>query len=432
MKKVLIVTYFFNKNEFIAAIRPRGLAKFLPEFGWEVVVLTAKSESRPNPKFNVIETSGEDLAAKWKRRFNLNPSEPLKDQSGIKAMKNRKNRKTMFGVLIILWGEIFARPDPCKDWYKQTIKETQDFFSKERFDAMISIYNPPTSHLIARKLKGKYGIPWIADMQDPWTQSPYYRYSPIRRMIDRRTEVKTLASADAITTVTQPFVEMLKELHDRQNIHYVPFGFDPDQMNPGAALSKKFTVAHTGSLYKGKRDPETFFRALKDLIREGKIDSKDIQIEFYGDIEKWLEDEIKEYDLQDIVKANGPVSREESINVQREAQMLLLLSWDSPENSMFCPGKLYDYLAAGRPIISIGRPGSVVAEIIEKTQAGIHAFDFNEIKKEIERGYTEFKSTGRASYKGVASEIERFNHKDIAREFARLLDSVIAQHERVK
>jgi hypothetical protein len=428
MKKVLIVTYYFTKNELIAAIRPGGLAKFLPEFGWQVVVLTAKSELKPNAKFNVIETSCDDLSAKWKRRFHLNPNETVKDQLGFRTLKNRM---TMFDRLLALWKEIFASPDSYKDWQKHVIKETQDLFSKERFDAMISVSSPLTSHLVAKKLKERYGIPWVADMLDLWTQSPYYDpYIPIRKMIDRRMEAKTLASADAVTSVTQPFVEKLKELHTGQDIRYIPFGFDPDQMNPGVTLSEKFTVVHTGYLYNGKRDPKIFFLALSELIHEGKIDSRDIRIEFYGKREGWLENEIKKYDLQGMVTINGLVSREESINVQRIAQMLLLLTWDDPRDSMVCPGKLYDYLAAGRPIISIGRSGSVVSDIINKTQAGIHAFDLNEIKKEIERAYSEFKSTGRVSYKGVTSEIEKFNHREVAREFARQLDSILTRLEK--
>jgi len=426
MKSVLIVTYHFTDNEAIAAVRPQGLAKFLPEFGWRVVVLTAKSKGKPNAKFNVIETSGEDISVKWKRRFNLNLKEPVKNQFGFRTLKNRK---TVFDRLVILWGVIFASPDRYKDWRKHAIKETQDIFSKERFDAMISVSSPASSHLVAKRLKERYEIPWIADMVDLWTQSPYYNpYTPIIKIMDRWTETNTLASADAITTVTQPFVEKLKELHVEQNIHCAPFGFDPDQMNPDMTLSEKFTVAHTGNLYDGKRDPDRFFRALSELIREGKIDSRDIQIEFYGNKEGWLEDEIKEYALQGMVKMNGPVSREESIKAQRTAQMLLLLTWDDPRDSMGCPAKLYDYLAAGRPIISIGRPGSVVAEIINKTQAGVHAFDLNEIKMEIERAYAEFKSTYRVSYRGITSEIERFNHREVAREFAELLDSILARH----
>jgi hypothetical protein len=428
MKRVLIIAHNFAKNECIASIRPQGLAKFLPEFGWKVVVLTAKSKWKPNARFDVIETSCDDLAAKWKIRFNLDPSEPVKGQIGLKTLKNRK---TVFDRLAILWEEIFASPDRFKNWHKSAIKETEDLFSKERFDAMISVSSPHSSHLVAKRLKERYGIPWVADVLDLWTQNPYYNpYIPFRKTMSTRMEEKTLASTDAITAVTQPFVEKLKELHTKQDIRYIPFGFDPDQINPGVALSDKFTVTHTGNLYNGKRDPEKLFLSLSELMHEGKIDSRDIRIEFYGSIERWLEDEIKKYDLQGIVKVNGPVSREESIDVQRKAQMLLLLTWDDPFENMICPGKLYDYLAARRPIISIGRPGSVVAEIIGKTRAGIHAFDLNEIKKEIERAYAEFKSAGRVSYKGVTSEIDKFNHREIAREFAGLLDSILARHEK--
>ncbi|HWQ95742.1 MAG TPA: hypothetical protein VN368_00065 [Candidatus Methylomirabilis sp.] len=222
------------------------------------------------------------------------------------------------------------------------ISTCDKLFRDENFNAMISSSSHVTNHLIARELKNKYGLPWIADLRDLWTQNHYYHYGHFRKFIERR-------------------AEQLKELHIGKNISAITNGFSPNEKANGIPLSDKFCIIYTGFLYKGIQGPEPLFNALKQLILEKVIDSVDIVINFYGYNEGWLKRDIEMYDLQNVVNVHGLILREEAIKKQRESQLLRLLTQNDPNKKGVYAGKVFDYIAAQRPILSIGISGGVVA-----------------------------------------------------------------------
>lgn len=421
MKKVLIITYLFAQKEAVGAIRLYGLAKFLPDFGWEPTILTVKSPTKQSSHLKVIETSYDDLSIKWKKRLGLKLDKPLKEMAGLPTYKNKQ---TTADIILNLWEEIFAYPDANKGWYKFAIDAGGKLLEKESFDAIISSSSPVTSHFIAKELREKYEIPWIADLRDLWTQNHYYHYSSYRKFIERRLEVRTLSLAGALTTVSQPLAEKLKELHKGKKIYAITNGFDPDEKNIRATLSDKFNITYTGYLYKGKRDPEPLFKALQKLISDGSIEPDDIEVDFYGYTEGWLEIDIHKYGLQNVVKAHGLIPRGEAIKKQREAQLLLLLTWNDPKEVGVYTGKIFDYLSAQRPILSIGISGGVVEELLTKTSAGIHASTQEEIEDVLRKFYYEFKLKGKVGYSGINSEIEKYSQKEMARKFAEVLNDI--------
>ena len=178
-------------------------------------------------------------------------------------------------------------------------------------------------------------------------------------------------------------------------------GFDPEQLNPGVPLTKKFSITYTGKIYRGRQDPEPLFRALRTLIDEKKIDPALIEVQFFGDREEWLINDSKKYHLENVVRIHGHISREESIRKQRESQVLLLLTWNDPEEKGIYTGKLFDYLAARRPILALGLPGSVVSDVLSQTGAGITVTSDEEIKDQVMTFYREYSERGFVSYSGI-------------------------------
>jgi len=170
--------------------------------------------------------------------------------------------------------------------------------------------------------------------------------------------------------------------------------------------------------------PEPLFQAISELIMSGKICSSDIEIQFYGTDDEWLFIDIKKYQLEKIINVHGPISREESIHEQRKAQVLLLLTWNHPTEKGVYTGKLFDYLAAQRPILAMGIPGSVIEELLDETQAGVYVSSIEKLKNAILSYYQEYKLTGKVSYKGNPVEIEKYSHREMARKFAGVLNSV--------
>jgi len=177
-KKVLIISFSFNQNEVVGSVRSRGLAKYLPKFGWEPTILTIKTGSDTKSEFRTIETDYLNLMGSLKSKIGLNPEQTVKNQFNI---KNKKNRKGIMDHVLGLWAEIFAYPDGHKNWYEPAVNAGKKLLREESFDVIISSSAPPTSHLIANELKKSYDIPWIADLRDLWTQNPYYIYSFIRK-----------------------------------------------------------------------------------------------------------------------------------------------------------------------------------------------------------------------------------------------------------
>ena len=430
MKKVLIIAYSFPPKPSIASVRSGGLAKYLPDYGWEPIILTPAMSERSNSTFNFkvkfVETKYRDVLASWKKRLGLNPdrSVMIQQKPGTDGSNNSFN---LINWLIKFSNKTIAYPDEQKGWYSFAIKAAEEFLQKESVDAIISSSYPVTSHLIAKYLKTKFDIPWIADFRDLWTQNHYVSYNFIRRVIERRLELKTLSVADALVAVSTPWAENLQHLHRKKPVHCIPNGFDSEELvKSPVQLTRKFTITYAGSLYAGKRDPSLLFQVLNELITEGNIDPNNIQIRFYGRKEPWLENKINLYNFQSIAKHYGSISREIVLKKQRESQILLLLNWNTPNpgEKGTCPGKLFEYLASKRPILAIGGPPGFVAEILKETGAGTHVFSPEDLKQLLLQYYQEYKRTGMVKYMGNNDKIMKYNHKEMAQKFAQILSTV--------
>lgn len=424
MKKVLVITFHFIKKEAIGSIRLRGLAKYLPEFGWEPTILTPESEciSDTESQYKVIVTQYDDITTIWKKRLGFKTQDTVKRQFG---KPTYKNKKLLIDSVINIWEEIFAYPDANIGWYKHAVKAGEKLLAEAKYDVILSSSKPETCHLVAKKLKKKFCIPWVADFRDLWTQNHYYEHFFLRDVFEKRLECFTISETDVLTTVSKPLELMLKHFHREKKVYTITNGYDPDQNNPGTKVSDKFTIVYTGELYQGKRDPEPLFQATSELIKSGKIRSSDIEIHFYGTDDEWLFNDIREYKLEKVIKVHGPISREESIQEQRRAQVLLLLTWNHPTEKGVYTGKLFDYLAAQRPVIAMGIPGSVIEDLLNETQAGVYVSSLDKLKQAILSYYQEYKLTGEVSYKGNPVEIENYSHREMARRFAEVLDSII-------
>jgi hypothetical protein len=428
MNKVLIITYHFPPRPTVASLRPLGLAKYLPEFGWKAVILTAALPGRPDPQFEVVETPRRDSSAiGWgSRLFQLDPEQALMAQTAqLKKKLGIKSERSPLDLLLTAIGEVTAYPDPQKGWRHFAVQAGEDILRQQNIKAIISTSPPVTTHIIAKRLKDEFKIPWVADFRDLWTQNYYYPYSPLRKRVERKLELKTLAAADALVTISQPAADDLRSLHKQKPVHSIPNGFDPAEVNtiPGN-LTDKFTITYTGNLYPGKQSPEPLFAALHDLITDGSVDASDIEVRFYGPEAGWIDKQAERYGLTDMVKQFGMVPREIALNKQRESQLLLLLKWNDPKQRGAYLAKIFEYLAARRPILAVGGFPDVVSELLNETKAGISAQAKEDVKAPLLRLYQEYKSAGTISYSGDEAETSKYSHREMAKKFASVLDII--------
>lgn len=399
MKKVLIIARYFGT-------RLPGLLKYLPGFGWQPVLLTTTlpPDSDILPEITVIETGNQTES-------HFAPA------SG----------RSLFGRFLALGGEIVNYPDSYRDWKAPAVKAGDELLKKEKIDIIISSSSPVTAHLIARELKARHQLPWLADLRDLWSQNHNYYYSPLRRLFDRRLERKTLSTADALVTVSRPWADRLAQLHPGKKIFAITNGFDADMTGVAPpALTSKFTITYTGNIYCGRQSPTKLFTPLRSLISEGAVSPDDVEVRFYGPRLAWLDKEINKAGLSGVVKQYGMISRQVAVQKQMESQLLWLMDWDDPAENGWYPLKIFEYLGTGKPVLATGgAAGNAVDVLLASTQGGVHAVKVDDVKNTLRDFYNEYKLKGEAPCYCLREEIDKYTHYKMTAEFVAVLDGLL-------
>jgi len=281
---------------------------------------------------------------------------------------------------------------------------------------------PITSHIVAGQLKKEYPkLKWICDLPDLWSQNHNYAYGRIRRGLDTKMELKTLADADALTTSSGPRAEQLRILHKGKKVVAITLGYAHKEYDTGdVPLTDKFTITYTGLIYPKRQAPETLIIALGNLIESGKVNPDDCEVRIYGGFIVDLRTFNPNMQWS-IVKLLGKVSHTEAIKAQKESQLLWLLDWDDPDELGVHPGKVFEYLGARRPILATGGVRrNVVDDLLKETGAGYHAISVRETEQVLLKCYNEWKDKGRVEYLGTGNE--KYTFKEMARRYMELLD----------
>ena len=418
MKKVLYIAFNYNHDTGIASKRLRGIAKYLPSFGWKPIVIVPRTSNETVEMDNVkvVETDYQDMISRFMPKSNKNTGRK-REVSG----SDQNNKLISKGLSIA--GEIFAYPDSMKYWKKPAFDASCEIIENEKIDAILSTSSPITSHIIAHDLKEKYGIPWIADLRDLWNLNPYISHNFIRRFFEKRLEMKTFKNVDTLTTTTDLAQKTLKTIHPDKKITSVVSGFDPEDFKKTRQTkqSEKLTLMYAGSLYGGKRDPSILFDAINQLISENKLDKDKIIVDFYGD-ETNLRQLSQKYNIPENINIHGRITQSEVLTHQMNSDILLLISWMSESEKMFIPGKVYDCIGCRKPILSIGWPEGSLKDLIERTNIGYHISDVEECKKAIYDYYTKYINN---DLKYCGNEFaEEYSLKNTAKKFAQLLGEI--------
>ena len=452
MKKVILIAFYFNQVNEIASKRLRALAKYLPQFGWEPIVIVPDLGFIPkeNDDLNcrIIYTEYEDMFSHFSNKFKKSKSSDFNDSDDFKESKDSKDpiefnddklkdstfySNPIASKAISIAGEVFAYPDGMKYWYESAFKEASKIMDTEEIDAIISSSWPITCHTIAKDLKEHQDIPWIADLRDLWNLNPYVSHTFIRNYFEKRLELKTFENADALTTTTDLAAETLSTLHPKSRIVPILSGYDKDDFKFLEELvskrddfssdsPEKLKFIYAGSLYGGKRDPTYLFEAIRQLEDENKLDPSKISIEFYGD-STGLEDIANRYGLLDIVHIGGKIAHEEVLKKQLDSDVLLLISWDNEKEKMFIPGKIYEYFALKKPVLSIGYKEGSLKDLIEETKVGYHVSSLESTKEALLDIYNEFVEKGTVELNSDIN-IDDYSMENMAKKFADLLNEL--------
>jgi glycosyltransferase involved in cell wall biosynthesis len=421
MPKVLLITYHYPPSRAIGGLRPHGLAKYLPDYGWETVVLTPAMPGGKRPGEHIIETGNRDVLQQWKARLGLNPGRELHKQLHL-PLSTKADTRLLHTRAIDWLKRWLAYPDPTKGWIPFADEAIQEFAKRERVDAILSTSPPESCHLIAARAKTVLGVPWIADFRDLWTQNmAEQKHSSLPLRV--RLEKKTLARADVLVTVSAPWAERLRGRYPNKPIETVTNGFDPeDFVDRPARLTKTFSITYAGQLYEGKRDPSPLFEVVAELVQARLMDPDLVRIRFYGQPEPWLSPLIARYGLQNVVELHGVIARSEALQREMESQVLLMLGWNDPLETGQHTGKLFEYFGAARPIIALGGGRGVLTEALEETGAGVHALSREQLRESLLAMYKQFLRDGNLTYPADQEALERYDHPHMAARFAEILN----------
>ena len=433
MKRVLIITYYWPPSGGSGVQRWLKMSKYLPEYGWQPVIYTTE-----NAEYPIVDHSLEkDVApeAEVIRRPIMEPYNLYKKFLGVKKSETvkagfikEKGAKKGWRDNLSVWirGNCFI-PDARCWWVKPSVKYLKEYLRKYPVDAIISTGPPHSMHLIAMKLKEALGIPWIADFRDPWTEIDFYDELHLTKWADRkqhRMEREVLAKADKVVTIGWDCARSLGRLGNR-NVRVIPNGFDwgTNATLSAPPVSSEFTLTHVG-IISASRNEHQLWQALSELKAADSGFLKALKIKLIGQVDQSVLKSIEESGLQENAELVPYIPHDQIQQMQSASQVLLLFINNTPNAKGILTGKIFEYLASGRPILCIGPEDGDAAHILKETHAGqtISFGNKEKMKEVIKDLYQKYLENGLPSNK--SNEIEKYSRRSLAGKYGKLLDRI--------
>lgn len=434
MKRVLIVTYYFPPSGGPGVQRVLKFAKYLPEFGWEPIVLTVKDADYPArdesllkeipPAVRVYRTKIFEPYNFYRKLTKKKPGTPV----DVDVIPREGAKRAPAEWIAEFVRSTFFIPDARIGWYRHAVRAGKQIVREERIEAIYSSSPPYTSALIARRLHKLTGKPWIAGFRDPWIgflSAPRRWFLP--RAIDKHLERSCFEDCDRLEVAWKG---ILKDFHDKypavplDKCYHLPNGYDSaDYPKIEKRKNEKFTITYTGSMY-GKRNPESLLKAVEELVHEGAVDVDRICLRFVGrfgaEVQRMFQSDI----LKNCIDVRPYLPHSESIKLLLQSDALLMIVDEFTGNEEIVPGKVFEYLGAHRPILTIA-PEGAVTDLMRETASGQVAYhhDIPKVKNIFLEFYTNF-LYHKTDFKQHLDRVKQYERREIAKQLARLLDEV--------
>lgn len=405
MKKLLIVSYWYPPLPAMGSVRIASFVRHLPKYGWQPYVLTIKTDQAgvPVPADEdpslVCRTDSFDISLAISRVFRN-----IRGGTITRAEAARAQGTSFKRAALRFYDRFVAFPDAVWPWRHLGGRDSLAFAEKVRPDVILSSSPPATAHRVAAYLAGRMSVPWVADYRDPWSQTAWLDLPPAVRRKSRKLELETMKSATALCATSQPLAQDLVSLHGKPTF-VVTNGFEPDEVPRARRPFDRFTLLYTGMMYPGKRDPRLLFEALASFAAKRKLAPSDLRIVFYGPHQDVTMGMAIEAGVGSFVECHARVPRAEALELQRSADVLLQLEWNSELTKGVFPGKFFEYLGAGRPILAVGPKGGVIDETLRRTGCGEVVSTAEEIEAFLARALAAYRAAAALPYAPVESEI---------------------------
>jgi Glycosyltransferase Family 4 len=392
MRRALLISYVFPPESPTGALRAGYLARYLPEFGWDVTVLTHSVLAPP---------------------FQAELVRPARGWRALEAVPFRVR-------------DALYLPDPTAAWSLPAIAAGRRELSRRRYEAIISTAHPPSVHLVAWALTKSSGLPWIADYRDPWSGS-YRRRNPVRASLDRFIERTVIRSASQLTAINDTIAGHLRELHGRNgSVFTFPNAYDPSNWDgiPDEPVAA-FELCHTGRMYDERYRPQVLFEAIAQLRAANDPAGLSVKIHFYGPPSRAVDEQSRRFGVEDAIVQHGVVPREHAMRAQRRSAGLLIFQPMDPQSRTEMGSKYLEYLGARRHVLAIGPEGGIMQRFLRDHELGFFATDAVQARYAVRALYERFSN---GSYVAAPRMHDILTARDLAQQFASSLDALTAKH----
>lgn len=372
--RVLIISYYWPPAGGPGVQRWLKFVKYLPDYGVTPVVYVPQNPTYPlldeglakdvNPDLEILKQPILEPYS-WASAFSKSSTQKI--SSGI--IPDKKKQSALQKLMLWVRGNLFI-PDARVLWVKPSVNFLSNYIPKNNIDVIITTGPPHSLHLIGMELQRRLGVKWVADFRDPWTTIGYHKELKLSASAERKQkelEKKVLNTADAII-VTSPTTKAEFTAITNKPIEVITNGYDVENI-VRQTLDESFTIAHIGS-FLSERNPQILWQALAEMISENEAFRKKFRLKLAGAVSQEVLTSIKNAGLEGYVDLLGYLSHEQALIEQRKSQVLLMVEIDSPDTRCIIPGKLFEYMAAERPILAIGPDGADFAQIVTATNAG--------------------------------------------------------------
>jgi glycosyltransferase involved in cell wall biosynthesis len=416
MKKLLFITYFWPPSGKATLHWPLSIIKYLPASGWQPEVLTVENESftqkdeslleEVDPRLKVYKSRALEPFNIYRRFTGKEKDEQLIASETIST----ENKSLSHRLSIWIRMNIFV-PDARIGWYLSAVKKGKEILTEGEFSAIVTIGPPHSTHLVGMKLSKESSIPHIPVLIDPWVDIIYYRNfkrtSPTLAL-DNHLEKSVMMNVSSVIFVTKTTMDDYRKkypsIKDKSNVLYWGYneddfkGVEPESNNKDYKL-----LMHAGNIFDYQNPPRLWER-LKEMTSK-----EDIRIKFIGTVSPVIKNEIERTGLTRKTDFAGFLPYKEMLSNLMKADYLLVCATEKRH----VPGKLFEYLRTGKPILAFGDDNEEVKNILEKTNSGM-IFRYDEDPKEFFEKADSFNTDLQA--------VKEFDRRNIAAKFGDILD----------
>ncbi|HEX5625590.1 MAG TPA: glycosyltransferase [Saprospiraceae bacterium] len=426
MKRVLIITYYWPPSGGSGVQRWLYFSKYLRKYGWEPVIFTVSNGEYPYLDEGLQKHVPENLEVI--RRPVWEPYSWYKLLSGHKGKVDptimAENKKGSLMKKLLLWvrGNVFI-PDARMFWIVPSIKYLSAYLQAHPVDLIVSTGPPHSAQLIARKLKRRLRIPWLADFRDPWTQIYFFdqlKLSGPAKWMHKRLEASVLREADRVVTVSRECQTGLEQCSGRP-VEVITNGYEPFELPEIRKQDDKWIMLYSGVLSLD-RNPSVFWKSLETFLERHPVYKDRFELQLIGNIDKAIVDQLRVGGLKDHFQFMPSMPHAKLQHYLARADLLLMIG--VPHHKGVITGKFFEYLFLRKPIVSISPDGSDVEPILEETGSGDHA-DFEDADRQgliLENAFLQLQH---GNLRSKADKIGPYSRESLTGQMAALFDALM-------